>query len=229
MRMSQEERRRAIIEAAMPLFARQGFAGTTTKLIAREAGVSEALLFQHFPTKVELYRAIVAEGCRGEPELQELLALPPSTATLVRMVRAMVEHFVLQAADMPREGDVRCRLMTNSFLADGEYARLVSGWIAAEILPQFTACLAAAGRAGDLQALPPRPVNVFWFGHHVAAMIALTRLPDPGAIAYDGAIEAVIADAVRFILRGLGLSEAAIRRHEPAEPTARSSGPLSAA
>ncbi|WP_447599648.1 TetR/AcrR family transcriptional regulator [Nitrospira sp. Nam80] len=50
-----------LIAAATSLFAARGFRGTTTKEIAKAAGVSEALLFKYFPTKRALYAAILAE------------------------------------------------------------------------------------------------------------------------------------------------------------------------
>ncbi|RMG53579.1 MAG: TetR/AcrR family transcriptional regulator [Acidobacteria bacterium] len=58
-RMSGQERRRQIVRAAMDLFARKGFKGTTTKEIALAAGVNEAMIFRHFPTKGDLYAAII--------------------------------------------------------------------------------------------------------------------------------------------------------------------------
>jgi len=58
-RLTGEERRRQIVEAATTLFAQKGFRGTKTREIAQAAGVSEAMLFKHFATKVELYRAII--------------------------------------------------------------------------------------------------------------------------------------------------------------------------
>jgi AcrR family transcriptional regulator len=50
-----------LIGAAASLFAANGFKGTTTKEIAKLAGVSEALLYKYFPTKRALYAAILAE------------------------------------------------------------------------------------------------------------------------------------------------------------------------
>ncbi|MDK2742666.1 MAG: TetR/AcrR family transcriptional regulator [Nitrospira sp.] len=60
-RTSGHERQASLISAAAALFAANGFTGTTTKEIAKAAGVSEALLFKHFPTKHALYTAILAE------------------------------------------------------------------------------------------------------------------------------------------------------------------------
>lgn len=60
-RASAQERQASIILTAASLFAAKGFSGTTTKDIAKTAGVSEALVFKHFPTKRALYAAILAE------------------------------------------------------------------------------------------------------------------------------------------------------------------------
>jgi TetR/AcrR family transcriptional regulator len=60
-RPTSQERQASLITAAASLFAAKGFNGTTTKEIAKAAGVSEALVFKHFPTKRALYAAILAE------------------------------------------------------------------------------------------------------------------------------------------------------------------------
>ena len=58
-RMSSNDRRDQILQAAIETFARQGFAGTKTRDIASAAGVSEAVVFRHFSTKEKLYHAIL--------------------------------------------------------------------------------------------------------------------------------------------------------------------------
>lgn len=57
--MKGDERRAQILRAAVELFSRKGFTGTTTKEIAQAVGVSEAMLFKHFASKDELYGAIL--------------------------------------------------------------------------------------------------------------------------------------------------------------------------
>ena len=54
VRMDGAARRCQIVEAVMPLFARKGLGGVTTKEIAAAAGVFEGLVFRHFPTKAAL-------------------------------------------------------------------------------------------------------------------------------------------------------------------------------
>jgi AcrR family transcriptional regulator len=65
VRMTGDERREQILRAAVELFSRKGFKGTTTKEIANASGVSEAMVFRHFASKDELYAAILhSKGCQ---------------------------------------------------------------------------------------------------------------------------------------------------------------------
>jgi AcrR family transcriptional regulator len=57
--MSAEERREAVLEAAITEFAIRGLAGTSTEDVARRAGISQPYLFRLFPTKKALFLALV--------------------------------------------------------------------------------------------------------------------------------------------------------------------------
>ena len=59
IRMSAGDRRRQLLDAALTVFSRKGFKGTATKEIAVAAGVAEAVIFQHFPSKEALYNAVL--------------------------------------------------------------------------------------------------------------------------------------------------------------------------
>lgn len=56
-RLPAEERRRAIVQAALRVFSTGSYAGSTTAEIAREAGVSEPVLYRHFASKRDLWAA----------------------------------------------------------------------------------------------------------------------------------------------------------------------------
>lgn len=58
-RMPGADRQRQLLEVAMTAFSRRGFKGTTTKEIAAAAGVAEAVIFQHFPSKESLYSSVL--------------------------------------------------------------------------------------------------------------------------------------------------------------------------
>jgi len=68
MRVPGKTRRKQILRAATQLFSRQGFDGTTTREIARAAGVNEAIIFRHFTSKEELYGAVVSEQTKLRAE-----------------------------------------------------------------------------------------------------------------------------------------------------------------
>ncbi|QQR81743.1 MAG: TetR/AcrR family transcriptional regulator [Deltaproteobacteria bacterium] len=61
VRLSAKERKLDIVKAAIELFSQKGFGRTTTKELAQKAGISEALLFRHFPDKESLYEEILRE------------------------------------------------------------------------------------------------------------------------------------------------------------------------
>jgi AcrR family transcriptional regulator len=63
VRVPARDRRLQIMEAAKELFARQGLEGTTTRQIAQRARVNEAIIFRHFPSKEDLYWAIIDHQC----------------------------------------------------------------------------------------------------------------------------------------------------------------------
>lgn len=74
-RLSAAERRAAIVDSAVSLFAERGFRGTTTREIAAAVGVTEPVLYQHFATKRAMYDAILEANAQDQdPTLQERLA-----------------------------------------------------------------------------------------------------------------------------------------------------------
>jgi TetR/AcrR family transcriptional regulator, transcriptional repressor of aconitase len=210
LRMTSDLRRQLILSAAKRCFARNGFAGTTTKSVAAAAAISEGLLFKHFPSKAALYAEILAEECEADPDLAHLLGQEPSTATLVELVRGMVGHFIHISDD--EEEAQRLRLMTTSHLDDGEFARLLYGKVGDLIGPVFTASLDSAVAAGDASRIGSEPLNLFWFAHHTVLMAALTRLPATPCLSYGNAA-GLERQLCEFILRGIGLNEAAIADH----------------
>jgi AcrR family transcriptional regulator len=88
------EVRELLLDAATDVFARKGYAATTTDDIAAEAGVSRTLIFRHFGTKSDLFRASqlqpfldLLEGFRGTWNAQS-----DQVWTEHRLMRTMVAH-----------------------------------------------------------------------------------------------------------------------------------------
>jgi AcrR family transcriptional regulator len=97
-RLTAEERRASIVEAAIDLFSERGFRGTTTRELAAAVGVSEPVLYQHFDTKRSLYDAILASRCKGDdPAIEELTELSESgddRAYFLRVAALLLEWYL---------------------------------------------------------------------------------------------------------------------------------------
>lgn len=63
-RMPRDERRNQVLEVALDLFSRDGFHHVSMDDIAERAEVSKPVLYRHFPSKLDLYLAVVDH--RGE-------------------------------------------------------------------------------------------------------------------------------------------------------------------
>src|SRR5580692_10051996 len=112
VKLSGEARRADIIKAVRRVFAERGFDGTTTRALAVAAGVSEALLFKHFPNKEALYAAMQHSCCneRDSGQIERLKALEPSASTLVLLVHTFVCR-ALAVRDCDDEQSIHARLM----------------------------------------------------------------------------------------------------------------------
>jgi AcrR family transcriptional regulator len=61
-RLPASERRAAVVDTACQVFARHSYRGATTAEIAREAGITEPILYRHFDSKQALYFACIDEA-----------------------------------------------------------------------------------------------------------------------------------------------------------------------
>ncbi|PWC52657.1 TetR/AcrR family transcriptional regulator [Azospirillum sp. TSO22-1] len=212
-RLDSSARRTLILDAALPLFARKGFAATTTKEIAQAAGVSEALIFKHFPSKASLYEAIFLSCIDNDPEYARLVALPPSAATLVQIVQALVSYFLFEVPAVPEER-ARQRLVLYGLLEDGELMRRVYDGLHERFHPAFTASVHAAEVGGDLAGGPVEAGTGMWMADHLCTMMAAVCLSERSLIAYSCDRRDLARQAIWFILRGLGMREEAIAAQE---------------
>ena len=104
-RLSASERRHAVVGAALRVFSERSYAGATTAQIAREAGISEPILYRHFGSKKELYFACLDEawGDLRDSLLARMEELGPVEAwrelapTTMKRLKAVVPNLWMQA------------------------------------------------------------------------------------------------------------------------------------
>jgi TetR/AcrR family transcriptional regulator len=90
-----------IAQVAARLFARDGFKGVSMAALAREAGVSKAAIFHHFPSKEALYFHVIQAACQEttaflqDPDREGL----PADEAVAEFSRYFMPH-LLQNADI---------------------------------------------------------------------------------------------------------------------------------
>jgi AcrR family transcriptional regulator len=93
-RLPAAARRQAIVEAALRVFSNSSYDGATTAEIAREAGVSEPILYRHFASKRELYFACLDEGWqRFRGAIEGALAAEPDPKNWMAAISRAARSF----------------------------------------------------------------------------------------------------------------------------------------
>jgi len=215
-KLSGPQRREAIIQAARKVFVEKGFHGTTSKQLAEAAGVSEALLFKHFPSKEALYRAILTSCCHRKDAREAehgvpFESLPASTETLVELVWGFVNHHIL-GSEPEEEDRLFFRLILRSLMEEGEFTRLALEGMPFRWMQKVAECVEAAQQIGDLpeRSVPPRLAG--WLLHHLVSGFLMHSLPEEPFLNYQLSREELVRQVVWFCLRGIGLPDRTIQR-----------------
>lgn len=170
-RMPADLRREQILQTAVDLFSQKGFKGTTTKEIARAAGVSEAIIFRHFATKHELYGAILqSKSCQdglhkfpweGNEVLQQAIRDRDDFAVFYNIaLQAMTNH----QKDVPF-----MRLLFYSALEEHELADRFFGEFVSQVYGFIGEYIRERQEEGAIREIEPRVVVRAFIGmliHH---------------------------------------------------------------
>ncbi len=171
--MPATDRRQQLIETALDVFSRKGFDGATTKEIAAEAGVTEAIIFRHFPTKQALYSAVV-QANRDPAEIEAWKAAVQSftsrndDAGLFREIaRAMLACY--------REDPRHERVMLYAALEGQRQTLVENRRFTLPIKKMLTDYVARRQKEGALKPGPPEAIiaAIAGMASHFAMMTAL--------------------------------------------------------
>jgi AcrR family transcriptional regulator len=210
-RISGPERRILILGAARRVFSRHGFDGAKTMQIAQEAGVSEALVYRHFPSKRALYRAVLRQIFREQDENWKVLStMEPGAAAIVRTQRVYYRTIITMPESEALAG---YRLTLASLSGDGYFARILYRRSQRLNLRAVTAAVEAARAAGEIVGRPAHIGSTTMFTEHVGTMLSAVYGLDAASRPYGLDGEALVREAVWFTCRGIGMSDAAIERY----------------
>jgi AcrR family transcriptional regulator len=165
--MTDEERevespstRGKILDTAESLFARFGFAGVGMRAVADSVGVSKSALFHHFPTKRELWAAVL------ERSMLEFDARLSSAAPGSGVLETMA-HWIEAVIDSLAENPSRAPLLLRSlFEVEDEPVDAAGRAVLERVLGRVATGLEAAIAAGEI-----REVSV---PHTLQSLIGLT-------------------------------------------------------
>ena len=158
---------------ALELFARQGFAGTSTRQIANEAGIAEGLIFHYFPTKVDLLKAIATQRHTLSGELNAILEEAAGT-TVRELVLRIAEGWLRL---MRQEAQLVSMLLSES-QTNPELQRAFSQIVEGQI-EKLSAFLQSRVEAGELRSdLPVHASAMMLTSPLVVFFITRRHLPD---------------------------------------------------
>ncbi len=168
-----KESDRKIARAAAQLFARQGYRGTSTRDIARVAGISENTLFRHFESKENLFwtalRSSLAEWELRADLLKDIETDASPEVVLPRFLAQVIDATILNPEILP--------LMAVAFLEKRSKAREVCRESFRPILARVNRYLAIHIEEGKLKMLDPKLIT---------AAIVATAWMHPVMLEFDG-------------------------------------------
>lgn len=195
-RLAAPQRKGCILAAAEACFARDGFRGTRTRDIARACGVSEAILFRHFPTKRRLYAAILARRLADDAAI-----FPPygRFASDAEFFAAMARGMLRRMSSDP----LFMRILLYSALEESALAR---GFYAKRIrrtVGYLAGYIARRRRQGAFRTVHPEAAARAFLGMavHYALVTRLFRAAPPKGVAEED-LPAVWADLFLKGIRG---------------------------
>lgn len=100
-RMAPSDRRAQLLAVAEALFLAHGYAAVSMEDIAREAGVTRPVVYDHFPTKERAYLACVARA-RAAFEIELFHQVDPNAAPLDQLRAGVDGHFAMLERDPAR-------------------------------------------------------------------------------------------------------------------------------
>src|SRR5260370_26021596 len=106
--MPPEQRREQLIDAALQVILEQGYAGVSVEAVARAAGVTRPVVYDHFPNLAKLLQALVEQEERYSlAELDRVVPLDPGERDPAELLADSVSRFLTAVASRP----ATCRLI----------------------------------------------------------------------------------------------------------------------
>ncbi|MCX6598199.1 MAG: TetR/AcrR family transcriptional regulator [Acidobacteria bacterium] len=201
-RMAAPARREMILETAIRLFAERGFRGVTTRELAAEVGVTEPVLYQHFPSKRDLYHALIEHKMAKSQALYDQLDALFAIGAEDREFFQRLAHLII----LWHESDPTfMRLLLQSGLEGHELREMFFERMSAKFLRRIADHIGDAISAGRLRAGDPQLVSYAFcsmIGHYALDRLLFPFRDLPG-VSSPAASRDAVEQMVDLFLTGL--------------------------
>jgi AcrR family transcriptional regulator len=101
-RMPPEKRREQLIDAALTVILEQGYEGVSIEAVARTAGVTRPVVYDHYPNLAQLLQALIEREERyALAQLDEVVPVDPGERDLAELLASGVRQFLIAVASRP--------------------------------------------------------------------------------------------------------------------------------
>ncbi len=186
-----------IIAAAMALFAEKGFAAARLDDIAARAGVSKGALYLYFPTKQDMFRAVVEQAVG--PNFASAQQMSMGEVAFADLARGMGQMMAHMAATSPLGGIVKMVIAEA-----GNFPELASIWYERSIAPVLgllTEKIARGQARGEIRPGDPRQYALSLVAPTVLGAVWRETFTPVGAPAFD--LKSLAEQHVETMLRGM--------------------------
>jgi AcrR family transcriptional regulator len=191
------ERRTQILKAAMDVFTRKGFASATMPEIAREAGIAVGTIYLYYPSKHELFIAVIKDLIITAPLLDLIYRIPRENIAVV-FGQIMQNRFDL----IQNEEMSRMPALMGEVARDPELKKLWAERFFKPLFTQFEGIYRAMQPPDKPSRIAPAVV-VRAVGGLIIGFLMFKLLEGESSPLNDLPREKVAADMVDFMLHGL--------------------------
>ncbi|MDO1558914.1 TetR/AcrR family transcriptional regulator [Brevundimonas sp. 2R-24] len=193
-----EARPAEIVAAALEVFAEKGFEAARMEAVARRAGVSKGAIYLYFPTKAELFRAVVRDAV--SPNLEMVRTLAASAPDLRTALSAAYPALAARIAADRRISGVAKLVIAES----RNHPELAAIWhenVVEPGLQLISGLIARAQAAGEVRPGDPRLYAMGLMGPMVLSLIWRETFEPVGGAPVDP--PALAAQHLAVVLKGM--------------------------
>lgn len=193
-----DARREMLLQAALKLFATRGVRGSTVRHIAREAGVTEGVIYHYFPGKAALVREVVARFHPG-PHIRALIEAQADAPAEEAFFRIGVGYLAELSAN--REFVL---MMLREAPQDAEVAQIFGGYLMEAIQAATTMVQARIDR-GELRPHDPTSSFRTLIGSLLSYFLLQSVFQSTGVPGRTMDTETLVRGVVDVVLRGVAV------------------------